>query len=184
MGSEMCIRDRYFETEERAYQGICCVCHKKGCLGRCPNPECGLLMHFSCVKVSKPGGVMECPVCRTESALQDFGELPKWHEAEVGAPIGRRGGVKTSPAPVRQPTFPAIRWPSEEEARLGGFQSLKDWYVHDRMSSDSYIAPTASYKQNLNYLEAEFAELQAKACLLYTSPSPRDGLLSRMPSSA
>ena len=24
----------------------------------------------------------------------------------------------------------------------------------------------------------------AKACLLYTSPSPRDGLLSRMPSSA
>ena len=25
---------------------------------------------------------------------------------------------------------------------------------------------------------------QAKDCLLYTSPSPRDGLLSRMPSSA
>ena len=25
---------------------------------------------------------------------------------------------------------------------------------------------------------------QAHACLLYTSPSPRDGLLSRMPSSA
>ena len=27
-------------------------------------------------------------------------------------------------------------------------------------------------------------ELQALVCLLYTSPSPRDGLLSRMPSSA
>ena len=26
--------------------------------------------------------------------------------------------------------------------------------------------------------------LQGKDCLLYTSPSPRDGLLSRMPSSA
>ena len=26
--------------------------------------------------------------------------------------------------------------------------------------------------------------IQAKPCLLYTSPSPRDGLLSRMPSSA
>ena len=25
---------------------------------------------------------------------------------------------------------------------------------------------------------------QARSCLLYTSPSPRDGLLSRMPSSA
>ena len=28
------------------------------------------------------------------------------------------------------------------------------------------------------------AWLQSKICLLYTSPSPRDGLLSRMPSSA
>ena len=27
-------------------------------------------------------------------------------------------------------------------------------------------------------------ELMLNACLLYTSPSPRDGLLSRMPSSA
>ena len=26
--------------------------------------------------------------------------------------------------------------------------------------------------------------LEGKGCLLYTSPSPRDGLLSRMPSSA
>ena len=28
------------------------------------------------------------------------------------------------------------------------------------------------------------ATIQTGACLLYTSPSPRDGLLSRMPSSA
>ena len=32
--------------------------------------------------------------------------------------------------------------------------------------------------------EAAAAMEKAKACLLYTSPSPRDGLLSRMPSSA
>ena len=31
---------------------------------------------------------------------------------------------------------------------------------------------------------AESEQAQAYACLLYTSPSPRDGLLSRMPSSA
>ena len=30
----------------------------------------------------------------------------------------------------------------------------------------------------------ESKELDKKICLLYTSPSPRDGLLSRMPSSA
>src|SRR5664279_5433379 len=33
-------------------------------------------------------------------------------------------------------------------------------------------------------LNAAVAEAHAKGCLLYTSPSPRDGLLSRMPSSA
>ena len=38
---------------------------------------------------------------------------------------------------------------------------------------------------NRNALIAEQeAAAQAKFCLLYTSPSPRDGLLSRMPSSA
>ena len=31
---------------------------------------------------------------------------------------------------------------------------------------------------------ARVSEVQAMVCLLYTSPSPRDGLLSRMPSSA
>ena len=31
---------------------------------------------------------------------------------------------------------------------------------------------------------SELAEFYANCCLLYTSPSPRDGLLSRMPSSA
>ena len=30
----------------------------------------------------------------------------------------------------------------------------------------------------------EELEVELKGCLLYTSPSPRDGLLSRMPSSA
>ena len=32
--------------------------------------------------------------------------------------------------------------------------------------------------------EAAAEGLLAQSCLLYTSPSPRDGLLSRMPSSA
>ena len=33
-------------------------------------------------------------------------------------------------------------------------------------------------------LQSMVAASDAKVCLLYTSPSPRDGLLSRMPSSA
>ena len=39
---------------------------------------------------------------------------------------------------------------------------------------------------NIAFSEKEFdgAVIQSRICLLYTSPSPRDGLLSRMPSSA
>ena len=37
----------------------------------------------------------------------------------------------------------------------------------------------------LTYLSLQiFGKRDLKSCLLYTSPSPRDGLLSRMPSSA
>ena len=40
-------------------------------------------------------------------------------------------------------------------------------------------------KYSLNSSQVSFTPSQApKTCLLYTSPSPRDGLLSRMPSSA
>ena len=55
----------------------------------------------------------------------------------------------------------------------------------------AFVAEDARLRSRL--LEALDTQLQARAsrvppssyaCLLYTSPSPRDGLLSRMPSSA
>ena len=55
----------YFETDDRSVEGLCCVCLKKGCLGRCPNPSCGLLMHYSCVQPLVQGGDLVCPVCKT-----------------------------------------------------------------------------------------------------------------------
>ena len=65
----------------------------------------------------------------------------------------------------------------DSEDRLNGYQTsspfrdyelYKSWAVSDRRSAES---------EAHTYLEKTF-------CLLYTSPSPRDGLLSRMPSSA
>ena len=49
--------------------------------------------------------------------------------------------------------------------------------------------PRQENEQRLLEFEEEVArlrveKLRAEPCLLYTSPSPRDGLLSRMPSSA
>ena len=67
----------YFKTEDGAHRGICCVCYKGGCLGRCPNPLCGLLMHFSCVAPSRDELI--CPVCCVEvEAKKELGakELP------------------------------------------------------------------------------------------------------------
>ena len=51
------------------------------------------------------------------------------------------------------------------------------------------LAKTRAVNQFASLVDAAFVRVQATpdllpACLLYTSPSPRDGLLSRMPSSA
>ena len=54
----------------------------------------------------------------------------------------------------------------------------KKWQDHNE--SDIKIAFQIEHLKNLS---KKLAELNI-SCLLYTSPSPRDGLLSRMPSSA
>ena len=74
-----------------------------------------------------------------------------------------------------------------------------DWYVaHMTLFEDLNKAIKERYEMIERAVEAErksqhmgraFDErvdemVEARACLLYTSPSPRDGLLSRMPSSA
>ena len=55
-------------------------------------------------------------------------------------------------------------------------------------AKDEQLSEEVSVKLMADLQERQTVEnnalLQAMACLLYTSPSPRDGLLSRMPSSA
>ena len=46
------------------------------------------------------------------------------------------------------------------------------------------ICPYALEALQKNKIKFEVVDIQLYDCLLYTSPSPRDGLLSRMPSSA
>ena len=53
------------------------------------------------------------------------------------------------------------------------------------------VFTTSAYHASLNYTQGDFMgwvpnapTASSTSCLLYTSPSPRDGLLSRMPSSA
>ena len=56
-----------------------------------------------------------------------------------------------------------------------------------QLAADEAETLSATTANSLVYGEidlAAFVVILREACLLYTSPSPRDGLLSRMPSSA
>ena len=62
--------------------------------------------------------------------------------------------------------------------------SLFDDFGSSRFKSkDEYKNALVSYQEALFHVQQSYYH-QKKRCLLYTSPSPRDGLLSRMPSSA
>ena len=63
----------------------------------------------------------------------------------------------------------------------GQLRVLKRQRTKERRNA-VYIQPQA--KANLQAADDTRFPLMDKVCLLYTSPSPRDGLLSRMPSSA
>ena len=56
-------------------------------------------------------------------------------------------------------------------------------YETDYSLQDTYDNIEFTESSSSDYL-SESSEEDNESCLLYTSPSPRDGLLSRMPSSA
>ena len=82
---------------------------------------------------------------------------------------------------------PTQRGPGEEPSRLD--EGARDDLMATKRRLDE--AERASTTEKLLQLSQQCAQLHVKRlatprydCLLYTSPSPRDGLLSRMPSSA
>ena len=54
--------------------------------------------------------------------------------------------------------------------------------VYDAKTNEIYFVSSEEYQYHHEFCEEEL--LYYKNCLLYTSPSPRDATLSRMPSSA
>ena len=62
----------------------------------------------------------------------------------------------------------------EDYNHKGDFQTLQEMR--------NYLCEWKYDNNDKTYMEDTFDFI--KSCLLYTSPSPRDGLLSRMPSSA
>ena len=70
--------------------------------------------------------------------------------------------------------------------RTGDWEVVIGLEVHAQVSSNAKLFSGASASfgsapnENVSLVDAAMPGI----CLLYTSPSPRDGLLSRMPSSA
>ena len=60
-------------------------------------------------------------------------------------------------------------------------ENIKQWIKNDN-EIRQLQAEVKKRKDNKKILSEKLVEVMS--CLLYTSPSPRDGLLSRMPSSA
>ena len=113
--------------------------------------------------------------------------------AAVRAQLARGGGgSRGSSRPVS--AAPSLRASRDRAVRLSA-EGIREPV---RVSTDDYVAPTVTIDRrdrpftrvsaadvgvtDLNALE-EFV-VSSKFCLLYTSPSPRDATLSRMPSSA
>ena len=96
----------------------------------------------------------------------------------------------------RDPTYKTASFPlslggfrrqffQKENILLGKFAREFIFQIPELLKTEKNPNPTASMVTNgyLLMFGPEHAEEQY-SCLLYTSPSPRDGLLSRMPSSA
>ena len=82
-------------------------------------------------------------------------------------------------APAKQPVAP----PTQPESATGVGSAQSDQIILEKARKET--------PEKLTALDEKLAEAlmlyydgQYSNCLLYTSPSPRDGLLSRMPSSA
>ena len=68
--------------------------------------------------------------------------------------------------------------------RLHTQQQLIDWSTERKLTWDDFKASPDQNSPNAALTYAAIKMEYHYGCLLYTSPSPRDGLLSRMPSSA
>ena len=70
-------------------------------------------------------------------------------------------------------------FPFQEAAYIGGRNNVRGLETN-RFAGEASVFGSVEFRGALRKAPAYLAG----ACLLYTSPSPRDGLLSRMPSSA
>ena len=71
-----------------------------------------------------------------------------------------------------------------DSVQVYGEADAETYPLQKKRHSFEFLRTISHLRSRTNTIGAVFRVRNACACLLYTSPSPRDGLLSRMPSSA
>ena len=84
----------------------------------------------------------------------------------------------TEPAPTDE-SMKGVKWVNPNLTSFGFNRGTQGHAISVFLSEKPHTT-----EEIHQYLIDNFNSTKEKACLLYTSPSPRDGLLSRMPSSA
>ena len=74
----------------------------------------------------------------------------------------------------------------EVQAHGNYYEDLKTRQITGLSKADYDALKESGYTSGMDIMKGLLSanDYSIKTCLLYTSPSPRDGLLSRMPSSA
>src|SRR5680860_581040 len=139
---------------------------------------------------SSPTPVAGCTVCSprvipndhlTQRSASHTSGVPNDHHTHLFASLGRPRGSRMNIEPE-----PRIG----DAERAAAASALGEHFASGRLTREEYDERSTevwSARTNAD-LRPMFLDLpplgQQNPCLLYTSPSPRDGLLSRMPSSA
>ena len=122
-----------------------------------PPPQCSVVLFFRFSGFTFVGVAMQCPMCRTTRYKRGWFNV-QW-EAENPVVYG---------------------------STSGDYDRCKECWHRDSTPVPHVPARRPNDDATAKSLFGEMKQMLVwfKSCLLYTSPSPRDGLLSRMPSSA
>ena len=145
----------------------------------------------SCCYPHSPG-CGYCPLRYRTSLRNSAPSQSAHHTSPRSGSIGERGGRRGSQRPELPPRiFNENRRangqaPARDRADLPGPRRLvTDTISAQRSSQENMLIPARSSQESRDMIPGpELARASACSCLLYTSPSPRDRSLSRMPSSA
>ena len=133
------------------------------------NRKSGILLHISSLPGKYGIGDLGKQAYHFVDRLEEIGQV-YWQILPTNEPNCSNSPYDTSSAFAQNPMLISL-----EQLLLDGFLEESDFKGSAVLNCS---------KIDFNHLKKWKSPLLLKACLLYTSPSPREGILSRMPSSA